>query len=161
LCPPDLFEQELLSVSFSLPLHNVRPSVKDCFFQTVTVCQTVENVKYYEKWTYNFFTLPGTFEIMLLIYLSHGGGRGLGWRWFDVVVGGRDVGGSLYYSRSTAWQNLVLLSSNDIRVNFVLPLVGALDCWNASYCCIVKHWHSVSSSFFTAHIFPCFFFVII
>jgi len=72
----------------------------------------------------------------------------LWWWWKFVFLG------------SAAWKYLVYLTSNDITAKFVLPLVGTLDCWNASCCYIVKQRNSISASFFTDHIFPCLFFAI-
>ena len=47
-CPTALFEHKPLSVSFSFVLHSVELSVKDCFCDTVPVCNTVKSDSYYD-----------------------------------------------------------------------------------------------------------------
>jgi len=68
----------------------------------------------------------------------------------------------LYCCGSAAWQNRVHLTSNDIMLTFVLPIVRALEAWNASSCWISKHWHHVFFFTFLCGLnFPCLLFVII
>jgi len=63
-----LFEQEPLSVSFSLTLHNVQLSVKYCFCETVTVCHTVQTVSYYGRQSCNVVPLAAICEPSIYVY---------------------------------------------------------------------------------------------